>query len=303
MNDRVVNLQQKARILAQIRAFFSQRGVLEADVPNLDSHGVTDPYLTNFTCDWQGQTLYLQTSPEYALKRLLSEGFGDCYYLGKAYRNEARSPQHSPEFLMLEWYRVGMTPAELMSEISELLFELLGTTVTESISYADAFRQHTHIDIWQATQSQLISAFPGEPGFDLAAESRADLIQMLFSLLVEPNIGQHTPCFVYDFPLAQAALAQANDDGLTAQRFELYYQGFELANGYGELTDPIEQARRFDADNQKRCDIGLAQVEPDHRLLGAMQKGLPACSGVAMGIERLCMIALGVAHIQAVQFT
>lgn len=302
MTDRVVNLQQKARILSQIRAFFSERGVLEADVPCLDTHAVTDPYLTNFECDWQGRKLYLQTSPEYALKRLLSEGFGDCYYLGKAFRNEASSPQHSPEFLMLEWYRVGITPALLMVEIAELLNCILGVDKTTSISYADAFEQYANIDIWQAEHEQLIAAFPGEPNFDLAAESRTDLIQMLFSILVEPHLGQEIPCFVYDFPLEQAALAKANYDGRTAQRFELYYKGFELANGYGELTDPTEQSNRFQSDIEKRSRLGLPQVAPDNRLLAALEDGLPQCSGVALGVDRLCMLALGLRHIDLVQY-
>ena len=302
MSDRVVNLQHKARILSQIRAFFSHRGVLEADVPCLDSHGVTDPFLTNFECDWQGQTRYLQTSPEFALKRLLSEGFGDCYYLGKAFRNEARSTQHSPEFMILEWYRIGMTPEQLMNEIAELITCVLGIDKTDSMSYADAFMKYANIDIWQATREQLIKIFPGECHFDLTLETDSDLLQMLFSILVEPQIGQEFPCFIYDFPLDQAALAQANEDGLTAQRFELYYKGFELANGYGELTDPEEQARRFGQDNNRRLRLGKKLIEPDVRLVEALKTGLPNCSGVALGVDRLCMLALGLEDINLIQF-
>lgn len=302
MSDRMVNLRKKARILSQIRAFFDARNVLEVDVPCLDLYPVSDPYLSNFVCQWQSTPLYLQTSPEYAMKRLLADGFGDCYYLGKAFRNEACSPHHSPEFMLLEWYRQGFNPAQLIAEITALLSAVLDVSSVSQMTYTNAFRTYADIDIESATTDELIRAFPGEASFDLHAESRDDLLQVLFSMLVEPHIGQDIPCFITDFPIGQAALAQANADGKTAQRFELYYRGFELANGYGELTDPDEQARRFHADNSKRRQLGIPEVDVDTRLLEALNHGLPPCSGVALGIDRLCMIALNLNDINDIQY-
>ncbi len=277
------------------------RDVLEADVPCLSHHGVTDPYLCNFTTKWQHTELHLQTSPEFGLKRLLADGIGDCYYLGKAFRNEAAGPQHSPEFLMLEWYRCGFSPQALMAEIACLVTTVLDAPQPESLTYHEAFLQYTGLDIWRAQRADIIAAMPAQPHFDISTQDDSDLLQMCFALAVEPHIGQIRPCFVTDFPLAQAALAKPNPDGLTAARFELYYRGMELANGYGELTDAAEQQRRFEADNAKRRHLGLPLIAPDTRLLKALERGLPECSGVALGVDRLVMLACGATDISEVQ--
>lgn len=305
----VAILQARAKLLADIRAFFSGRKVLEVETPLLASAGVTDPHLVNFSTEMhlpgaeKGQKLFLQTSPEYAMKRLLCGGSGSIYQICKAFRNEEQGHQHNPEFTMLEWYRVGFDHWQLMQEIQELLAPLLGVADFQQLSYQKAFKRYLNFDPLVDSDKSLASLCSkhGFENFATPETPRDTQLQLLFSHLIEPQIGQDRPCFIYDFPASQAALARiSNDDNRVAERFELYYKGVELANGFHELQSPDEQRQRFAQDNDLRKAMGQPQAQPDLKFLAALQQGLPACSGVALGLDRLLMLVLGCADIDQV---
>ena len=305
----IANLQKRAQIINQIRQFFAGRNVWEVDTPSLCSSTVTDlhmqAFVTEFTCPPSGKTqsLYLQTSPEYAMKRLLCAGSGAIFQICKAFRNEDAGPNHNPEFTMLEWYRPGFDHLQLMEELSELVQVVLGCKAADKISYQQACQQFLHLDPLSASLEE-VRALGSELGYGhiCAQEQNIDtLLQLLFCQHVEPNIGQDAPCFVYDFPASQAALARISSvDSRVAQRFELYYQGKELANGFHELADAREQRQRFSHENKQRAANGLEQVSIDGHFLDALQAGLPDCAGVAVGIDRLIMLALGESDISRV---
>lgn len=294
-------LQQRAQILADIRGFFAERQVLEVDTPTMASAGVTDVHLDNFTTRFVGPghaaglALYLQTSPEFHMKRLLAAGFGAIYQIAKAYRNEEAGRLHNPEFTMLEWYRPGFDHQQLMDEMADLLQLVLGKGTPTRMTYQQAFLDTLGVCPLTASLAVLRQAGLGLGADDLVAveEHRDTLLQLLFALGVEPRIGQQLPCFVYDFPASQAALARLNPaDPRVAERFEVYFKGIELANGFHELTDATEQRRRFELDNQARIERGLSVRPIDEYLLAALHHGLPQCAGVALGIDRLVMLAL-----------
>lgn len=290
------NLQLRAQLLARIRAFFSNKNVTEVEVPVLSHSGVTDPYLDNFVTQLAlGQSttsLYLQTSPEYAMKRMLASGSGCIYYLGKAFRHEDAGRQHNPEFTMLEWYRLGFDDRQLMAEVDALLMEVLAVPSAEYLSYHSAFVDYVGVDINTATLDELVTALAIDCHYDVQQAGRDHVLQLLFNIHIEPKIGQARPCFITDFPASQAALAKINrNDPHYAHRFEVYFKGIELANGYWELTDATEQSARFAADNEARIIAGLFPVVPDERLIAALESGLPECAGVALGVDRLFMLA------------
>ncbi len=305
----IETLKQRAAIIRTIREFFFARSVMEVETPCLSQASVTDEHLHCFSTQFVGQgyaqglPLYLQTSPEYAMKRLLAAGSGCIYQIGRAFRNEENGRHHNPEFTMLEWYRVGFDEHDLMDEMDELIQLVLATQPAVRFSYQQAFIQHLNIDPLQATLEELKEIASAEGFADIAqVETDRDvLLQLLFCMVIEPRIGQESPCFVYDFPASQAALAKLNqDDPRVAGRFELYFKGKELANGFNELTDAREQRARFEADNAKRATKGLAPVELDEHFLAALETGLPDCAGVALGIDRLVMLACEKSHIKEV---
>ncbi|MFB9847060.1 elongation factor P--(R)-beta-lysine ligase [Oceanisphaera arctica] len=302
-------LQQRARLLARIRGFFADRGVLEVDTPTLASAGVTDVHLDNFETRFvgpgmaQGLALYLQTSPEFHMKRLLAEGCGAIYQICKAYRNEESGRLHNPEFTMLEWYRPGFDHHLLMDEMADLLQAVLGGGAPTRLSYQQAFIDTLGVCPLTGSLDQLRAAGLGLGADDLMAceEHRDTLLQLLFALGVEPRIGQREPCFVYHFPASQAALARiSQQDARVAERFEVYFKGIELANGFHELSDSAEQRRRFEQDNQERIRRGLPTRPVDEYLLAALEAGLPDCAGVALGVDRLVMLALGAERLDQV---
>ncbi|MCF2857571.1 elongation factor P--(R)-beta-lysine ligase [Pseudoalteromonas sp. SMS1] len=305
----IETLKQRANILAKIRAFFAAREVMEVETPCLSQASVTDVYLATFSTEFVGPShakglpLYLQTSPEFAMKRLLAAGSGAIYQIGKAFRNEESGRHHNPEFTMLEWYRPGFDEFDLMDEIDCLMRTVLSCDVATRMSYQDAFRAHLRIDPL-TIELEALKVVCGQYGYkDIAAQEQSvdALLQLLFCMEIEPQIGKDAPCFVYHFPASQAALAQLNDaDPRVAGRFELYYQGMELANGFNELTNADEQSKRFDKDNQVRAQMGLPQIDKDQRFLKALEHGLPTCAGVALGIDRLVMLATGKSEIQEV---
>ncbi len=305
----IVRLKQRSHILRNIRQFFEQRQVTEVETPAMSHFSVTDQYLQAFETrfhqpgDTVGLPLYLQTSPEYAMKRLLAAGSGCIYQISKAFRNEESGRFHNPEFTMLEWYRVGFDHHQLMHEVDELLQSVLKTPSAEYMTYQQAFIQVLSTDPLSASIEQL-QEIARQQGFDLLCQQltdKDDLLQLLFSQCVESSIGQIRPCFVYDFPAGQASLAKISKrDPRVAERFEVYFKGVELANGFHELTDPKEQRVRFEQDNTKRIADGLCERQCDERLLAALAHGLPDCAGVALGIDRLMLLALEAEHINEV---
>lgn len=297
----IKNLKKRAEIIRDIREFFYQRNVMEVETPSLSQASVTDIHLVSFSTQFvgpnfsKGLPLYLQTSPEYAMKRLLAGGSGAIFQISKAFRNEESGKHHNPEFSMLEWYRPGFDHFDLMDEIDSLIQCILKCEKAQRMTYQAAFKSVFSIDPLGASLVMLKNLCE-QHGFENIAKDETDkdtLLQLLFSMVVEPTIGQEQPCFIYDFPASQAALAKINKDNpKVADRFELYFKNMELANGFNELTDANEQLKRFDSDNLKRNSMGLAQVPADLNLIDALASGMPECAGVALGVDRLIMLAL-----------
>ncbi len=296
-------LARRAELLAAVRGFFARRGVLEVETPLLASHGVTDPAIEPLVV--QGGAVvpaprYLQSSPEYAMKRLLAAGSGPIYQLGRAFRDGEAGRRHNPEFTLLEWYRPGFDQHALMAEVAELLEYCLGRRGWRKVSYGDLFRAHLDLDPHRASAEALAALARAELDTDALELDRDGWLDLLLSHRIEPAL-EGIVC-VHGYPASQAALARIDHSGPVpvAERFEFYVDGLELANGYRELADPEEQARRFAADNAARQRRGLAERTPDPRLLAALAAGLPACSGVALGFDRLVMAATGAASLDQV---
>lgn len=305
----IERLALRARALQQTRAFFAARGVLEVQTGALGRHAVTDPHIESFAVDCGADgTRYLHTSPEHAMKRLLAAGSGDIYQIASVYRAGERSSRHSPEFTLIEWYRLGFTFDALMRETVALVRMLVAPRLEwpepEFPSFAQAFERALGIDAFDAPLARLRDAAAGAglAASSLAGATRDDLLDFLMGAVIGPTLGRGRPCCLHHYPASQAALAQLDPaDPRTALRFELYGEGLELANGFVELADADEQARRFDADNALRAARGQAYVAPDVRLLEALRGGLPPCAGVAVGFDRVLMLAGGAASIDEVQ--
>ncbi len=298
----IANLLKRAAIVAEIRRFFSDRGVLEVETPTMSQATITDIHLFPFETRFvgpgaaEGMTLYMMTSPEYHMKRLLAAGSGPIYQMGRSFRNEEAGRYHNPEFTMLEWYRPRYDMYRLMNEVDDLLQQILDCDSAETVSYQQVFIRHLDVDPLSADKAQLREAAAKLDLSNIAdeEEDRDTLLQLLFAMGVEPHIGREKPTFVYHFPATQASLAEiSTEDHRVAERFEVYYKGVELANGFRELTDGNEQRQRFEQDNRKRAARGLPQHPFDNNLLDALKHGMPECSGVALGVDRLIMIALG----------
>lgn len=305
----VATLKQRAAIITDIRQFFAQRDVWEVETPSLSNATVSDVHMRVFDTQFvdpmspQQRTLYLQTSPEYAMKRLLCAGSGAIFQIAKAFRNEEAGKHHNPEFTMLEWYRPGFDHNQLMDELDELMQSVVGCLPAKRMSYQDAVIQYLAIDPLSAPLSALQTK-GCELGYEHICRDEQDkdtILQLLFSHEVEPHIANKSPCFIFDFPASQAALARVSvQDERVAERFELYYKGLELANGFHELANAPEQRQRFERDNQQRKSAGLSTVPIDELFLDALDAGLPDCSGVAVGVDRLVMLALEKSDIQHV---
>ncbi|MFH6908857.1 elongation factor P--(R)-beta-lysine ligase [Vibrio fluvialis] len=305
----IEQLKQRATLLRSIRQFFAERDVLEVDTPAMSHATVTDVHLHTFQTEFvgpgyaDGRKLHLMTSPEFHMKRLLAAGSGSIYQMGKAFRNEENGRYHNPEFTMLEWYRVGFDHHDLMDEMDALLQMTLQTDPAERMTYQQAFLDVLGVCPLEGCMTELKQAAATLGLSDIAEpeQDRDTLLQLLFSMGIEAKIGQHVPAFVYDFPASQAALAKINpNDARVADRFEVYFKGIELANGFHELDNPREQLARFEADNAKRIEMGLTPQPIDYHLIAALEAGLPECAGVALGIDRLIMLALGEDHIDTV---
>jgi lysyl-tRNA synthetase class 2 len=285
-------------MLARTRAFFAARGVLEVETPILSAAAITDPQIESLATDIAGSGRYFMcTSPEYAMKRLLAAGSGDIYQVCKVFRDNERGRWHSPEFTLIEWYRLGLDDAGLMSEVEELLSLLLAPQrrlpPAERLPYSAALLRHAGVEATadDAALDAAIAAHGIRYSGGLDHDGRLDL---LMSHVVGPRLGVERPCFIHDYPVSQAALARLKPGSPpVAARFELYLDGLELANGFHELASADEQRGRFTHDLETRRTRGQVTTPMDERLLAALAQGIPDCAGVALGFDRLAAIALG----------
>lgn len=301
----VETLKHRAKLIREIRYFFDSRGVVEVDTPLLQSATVTDPYLQSIRVGINKQHFYLQTSPEYAMKRLLAAGIGSIYQICKAFRRDENGRFHHTEFTMLEWYRIGFTHHDLMNEMDALLQRILKTSKAIRLSYKEVFEKFLGINPHTISLDQLGEVKKKNQLNDVVGFDSSDKnlwLQVLMSELIEPQLMGDAPFFIYDYPASQAALAKIKKDESysVAERFEVYINGIELANGFHELCDANEQRLRFVKDLKKREQSKSELVPVDEKLLSALENGLPACAGVALGVDRLMMLALGKKHIQEV---
>ncbi|MDH3355081.1 MAG: EF-P lysine aminoacylase EpmA [Chromatiales bacterium] len=300
----IENLKKRARILQQIRAFFLQRDVLEVDTPTLSHAGLSEPNIESFQTT---EAFYLHTSPEFPMKRLLAAGSGSIYQIAKVFRQGESGRNHNPEFTLLEWYRVGWCYRELMDEIVELITIILGTEQLnqppERLTYCDAFTHYLSIDPLTVSSDELARCAE-EQGIMMNTPegmNREAWLDLLFAEKIQPNLGRGHITFIYDYPAEQASLARLKPDNSNlAERFELFVEGMELGNGFGELTDAKEQRQRFEHDLLVRGERNAPKPLLDENFLAALESGMPDASGVAIGIDRLVMAALGAGSIEAV---
>jgi elongation factor P--(R)-beta-lysine ligase len=305
----------RAETIAKIRSFFSDRKVLEVETPLLAPTTITASYLHSFVLKTfstqklgvalnQEQELFLQTSPEFYMKRLLAQGSKDIYQICKAFREKESGRHHNPEFTILEWYRLDFDHHKLMTEMNDLLQFVLNCPKAEKISYRELFQKYLNLDPWQTTitdlknvakKHQLTHIESGEEDLDW-------WLSYLMSGLIEPQIGKEAPIFIYDYPASQAALSRLKeDDPAVGNRFEVYFKGLELANGFFELNNSEEQRKRFEHDLAERKKFRLPPIPIDEKFLQSLPN-LPLCSGVALGIDRLIMILAKASSLKEVIF-
>ena len=303
-------LHLRARLNAALRGFFDERSVIEVETPVLSRAGNTDPNIASFSLEFSGRTdgaprtRWLRTSPEYPLKRLLAAGFGDCYELGRVFRDGEAGARHNPEFTMLEWYRVGWDHRQLILETAALVntaLALVGRKAElKQVSYHALYREQLGIDPATASDEELRAAL-GDVVIDPIGLTRDDWLDLLMTHRLQPAFPADQLLALYDYPASQCALARIREDSAdgvpVAERFELYLGPLEIANGYHELADPAEQGARFDRDLQRRAERGDMQPPRDENLLAALAAGLPSCAGVALGVDRLLMAMLGTTRI------
>lgn len=300
--SRLAMLRQRADLYRHIRAFFDKRDVLEVETPILSAAGNTEPNIEGFTTRFSGHVdagprqRYLRTSPEYPLKRLLAEGLGDCYELGRVFRNGEAGQRHNPEFSMLEWYRTGMDHRQLAEETIELVQMALDLTGqgarVHTTTYRDLFRDALDIDPFDAdtpTLREPLNAYDIDPD----GLVRDDWLDLIITHRIQPQFPRDRITVIHDWPATQCALARIRQGTPpVAERFELYLGPHELANGYHELDDPDEQRARFESENRRREQRGQPALPLDENLLAVLGH-MPHCAGVALGIERLMMCLTG----------
>ena len=290
-----------------LREFFAERSVLEVDPPLLATTSVTDPYIESISAQMGGEISYLQTSPEFFMKRLLASGLGDIYCLAKAFRDAEQGARHNPEFTLLEWYRVGWDEFQLIQEIETLVATVFNqfnqsAVNIERLSYHDCFAQRLQLDPHTVSLESLQAIAVGQGYIKWENETRANCLDLLFSEMIEPKLPSGLVT-VYDYPACQSALAQTytdNDGKLVSRRFEVFLNCVELANGYFELTDAQQQQQRFTADIMQRKQAKKPEMIIDAKLDQAMKAGLPSASGVALGVDRLLMQLCGLSSIEEV---
>jgi len=298
-------LRARAALLGELRRFFAERNILEVETPLLCSSGVTDPAIEPMRVDAAvslPRARFLQTSPEYAMKRLLAAHGEPMFQIAKAFRDGEAGARHNPEFTLLEWYRPGFDHHQLMNEVADLVRHCLGERALCRFSYRQLFLELLALDPFTASIAELESVARSQLDPGSLCGDRDVWLDLLLSHLIEPQLVGLGMCFVYDYPASQAALSRLAPAGdvMVGQRFELYVDGMELANGYFELADPQEQRRRFAWDNERRRASGQSEQPLDEMLLAALQHGLPGCSGVALGVDRLLMLLTGNSDIREV---
>lgn len=286
-------------MMQRLREFFAERKVLEVETPLLSRAAITDPNLSSAEVSLSGlhENFFLHTSPEFFMKRLLAAGSGDIWQLCKVFRGAEQGRRHNPEFTLLEWYRLDFDHHRLMEEVVELLRVLLperGKNVCRKLTYAEAFIEHAGFDPFEIPDDVLAKEIV-KYGLDPAGLDRDAQLDLIASHAVYPKLGHECIAIVHAFPASQAALAKLEDgDGKTARRFEVFINGVELANGFHELCNAAEQRKRFEQENARRHDAGLPEMPIDENLLSALECGFPDCAGVALGFDRVVMLAAGV---------
>jgi lysyl-tRNA synthetase class 2 len=303
-------LRARARLYAEIRRFFSEAGVLEVETPIAAPSGTSDPSLTSLSTSWSGgehgrQRLWLHTSPELPMKRLLAAGSGAIYQICKVFRDKERGRLHHPEFSLLEWYRPGWDHRRLMGEVAELVRHVLGRPElpVEVIPYRHLFQSRIGLDPFRVSSRTLMEAARerGVSGADALVLDRDGWLDLLLTHCIEAGLGRGRVTFVCDYPPSQAALARVRKGPEpVAERFELYLEGMELANGFRELTDADEQRRRFESDLAQRRSAGREILPLDERFIAALESGMPDACGVALGLDRLLMVMTGASRIDEV---
>lgn len=296
-------LEARARLLARLRAFLTARGVLEVETPIASRAGNPDPAIDSLqVASPGGASRWLATSPEFAMKRLLAAGSGPIFQITRAFRAGERGRYHNPEFTLLEWYRPGLDHHALMDEVAELI-SALGLPTPVRRNHGAAFAEATGVDPHRASDAVLLELAQEAAGRAAigADASRGLLLDVVFSHRVAPALGRGRPCLLFDYPAVQCALARVRPGPVPlAERFELFVDGVEIANGYHELTDAGEQRRRFEVEREARRRAGRPSPPLDGALLAALQAGMPEGAGVALGVDRLLMALTGAGHIDEV---
>jgi elongation factor P--(R)-beta-lysine ligase len=297
-------LERRAAMLRAARGYFAATRALEVETPVLSTAAVTDVHLASISATVLGKRGFLQTSPEYAMKRLLAAGAGDIWQICRVFRDGESGRWHNIEFTMIEWYRLGLDHHALMSDVERLINTLLPADKqfdrAERLTYAEAVQLHAGVDAFRDPPAVLVARLESE-GVEVPRDLHHDrdgCLDLLMGTIVGPKLGIDRLTFVYDYPASQAALARAR--GEVASRFEAYLNGLELANGFHELGDATEQRARFESDLAARALRGLPAMPIDERFLASLAHGLPECSGVALGFDRLVMCATDASHVNEV---
>lgn len=283
-------------MLARSRRFFTTRNIIEVDCPLITASASVDAHIDLMPVLYtSNETRYLHSSPEYGMKRLIAEGIGDVFQLAHVFRDGEYSNKHNPEFMMAEWYRMGISFTEMIEETLEFIRLFLGNLPTKILSYREVFKTYAGIDYHTATEEELINLLHAhniETYPELIKEGKDAILNMILGTMIEPHLGENELFALAYYPASQAALAQTklHDNEKVAERFEIYYQGIELANGYHELANAKEQRKRLEEANTLRKALGKPPLPIDEFFLNALEKGLPDCCGVAVGFDRLMML-------------
>ncbi len=299
-------LKDRAELLGRSRKFFAERNVIEVDCPMLSKFAPVDQHIDVMRVQLNGgEERFLHTSPEYPMKRLLVEGMGDIYQIGHVFREGEVGRLHNPEFTMVEWYRIGMGFEDLIEETLDYCRLFLGELESEFITYREALKRYAGIDYVGASESDLVGCIRKheiDTPDDIDSWDRDTLLEMIVSFIVEPHLGKDRLCVLKHYPASQACLSKTAviEDEKIGYRFEIYYKGMELANGYDELLDPVEQKKRLEEENACRIQMGKEPLPVDPLFLKALEKGMPDSSGVAVGFDRLMLLRHSGEHIRSV---
>ncbi len=299
-------LNDRAFMLREARDFFFDRQIMEVDCPLITKYASIDAHIDLIPIQYlETETRYLHSSPEYGMKRLLSLAIGDIYQLAHVFRNEGHGKKHNPEFMMAEWYRMGFTLNQMIDETVAFIKLFIGNTPVIKLSYRETFLKFTRVDYLTANISQLEAILKNhqiEPYLGIENEGKDAYLNLILGTIIEKELGKNEIFVLYHYPASQAALAKTLivNDEIVAERFEIYHQGIELCNGYHELLNVDEQRERFEQANLERLSLNKNELPIDEYFLQALQKGIPDCSGVAVGFDRLMMLRHNAAHIEQV---